>query len=204
MARGTATTSIALTTDADFEAFQSAAGTAAIIQLNPRELATIHINLDAVGTTDNFEWLLLAGSKMVTGGDLDANGQAGDLIVELETALHPMATDDEFNGLYYNQTNGGEAGEFRLIVSGTASNDRVTLDHALSGTNSAGELYDLYRMSVWDSGIIVPLATPTIANPQNVITTIMGPDFFVVLGRRDGSTDAQIAYMTYQLDGVSV
>lgn len=203
MARAAAVESIALTVGAAYEAFQASAGVAAIVQLNPRELATIHINLDAVGTADNFEWLLLAGSRMPTGGDLDANGTS-TTIVELETALHPMTTDDEFVGLYYNQTNGGEAGEFRLIVDATASNDRVTLDHALSGTNSAGELYDLYRFSVWDRGIIVPLTTVVVDNPQNVMTSISGPDFFVVLGRAAGGTNAHLAYMTYQKDGVSI
>ncbi len=201
--RGTATTSIKLTLTADYEAFQASSGIAAIVRLNPRELATIHINLDAVGTTDNLEWAVFAGSKEPTGGDYDEDGQAGALIVELETALHPMTTDDEFVGLYLNQTNGGEAGEFRLIIDATASNDRVTLDHALSGVPSAGELYDLYRFSIWDSGTIIPLTTVTVDNPQNAMTTILGPDFFVVLARRSGSTDAQIAYMTYQLDGVS-
>ena len=38
MARATAVTSIKLTTTADYEAFQSAAGVAIIQQLNPREL----------------------------------------------------------------------------------------------------------------------------------------------------------------------
>ncbi len=202
MARGTAITSIALTIDANYEAFQSAAGVAAIVQLNPRELATIHISLDAVNTTDNLEWAVLAGSKMVTGGDYDEDGQSAT-VVELETALHPMTTDDEFVGLYLNQTDGGESGEFRLIVDATASNDRVTLDHALSGTPSAAELYDLYRFSVWDSGVIVPLTTVVVDNPQNAMTSIMGPDFFVVLARASGGSSAHLVYMTYQKDGVS-
>lgn len=202
MPRATAVISDGLTVDADYEAFQASSGTAAIIQLNSRELATIHFNLDAVGTTDNLEWTVLAGSRMATGGDYDANGQSST-IVELETALHPMTTDDEFVGIYLNQTNGGESGEFRLITDATASNDRVTLDHALSGTPSAGELYDLYRFSVWDSGIIVPLTTVTVDNPQNAGTSIQGPDFFVVLARSAGGTDAHIVYMTYQKDGVS-
>jgi len=202
MARGSETISIALTTTANYEAFQASSGVAAIVQLNPREMATIHINLDAVGTTDNFEWLLLAGTKMTTGGDWDAVTDASNL--DLETAVHPTTTDDEMVGIYVVATNGGEAGEFRLITDSTASDDGITVDHAFSGTPSAGELYDLYRFSVWDAGIIVPLTTVTVNNPQNVITSIMGPDFFVVLGRHAGSTDAQLAYMTYQKDGVSV
>ncbi len=202
MARGAEVISIALTVDADYEAFQASAGVAAIVQLNPRELATIHINLDAVGVIDNFEWLLLAGTRMAIGGDWDAVADASNL--DLETAVHPTTTDDEMVGIYVVATNGGEAGEFRLITDSTAADDGITVDHAFTGVPSAGELYDLYRMSVWDSGIIVPLTTVVVDNPQNVITSISGPDFFVVLGRAAGATDAHLAYMTYQKDGVSI
>ena len=201
MARGTATTSIKLTCTANYEAFQASSGVAAIIQLSPRELATMHISLDAVGTTDDFTWQLLAGSRLPTGGDYDAVADS-TTVLNLETALHPMTTDDEFAGMYFVQTNGGEAGEWRLIVDSAATGDKITVDHALSGTPSVGELYDLYRMSVWDSGIIVPLTTPTIANPQNAMTSIVGPDFFMVQAK-SAATDAHIAYMTYQKDGVS-
>ena len=202
MARQTAVISPLLTTTADYEAFQLTAGGAAIVQLNPRELATIHINLDAVGTTDNLEWLVLAGSRMATGGDWDNVTDASNL--DLETAVHPTTTDDEMVGIYVVATNGGEDGEWRLIIDSTAADDGITVDHAFSGAPTAGELYDLYRMSAWDAGIIVPLTTVTVDNPQNAMTTIVGPDFFVVLARHAGATDGQIAYMTYQLDGVSV
>ncbi len=202
MARGAEVISLKLIVDADYEAFQASSGVAAIVQLNPRELATIHINLDAVGTTDDFEWLLLAGTKMTTGGDWDAVTDASNL--DLETAVHPMTTDDEFVGIYVVATSGGEAGEWRLITDSTETDTGITVDHAFTGAPSAGETYDLYRMSVWDSGVIVPLTTVVVDNPQNVITSISGPDFFVVLGRAAAGTDAHIAYMTYQKDGVSI
>ncbi len=201
MARGTATTSIALTTTADYEAFQESAGTVAIVSLNPRELATVHITLDAVGTTDNLEWAIFAGTKFGAQGDWDAVTDASNL--DLETNIHPTTTDDEMVGRYVILANGGEAGEMRLITDSTASDDGITVDHALSGTPDAGELYDLYNFSVWDSGIIVPLTTVVVDNPQNVMTTIMGPEQFVVCARHAGSTNSQIAYMTYQVDGVS-
>jgi hypothetical protein len=172
------------------------------VQLNARELATLHINLNAVGTTDNFEWRLLAGTKHGAQGDWDAVTDASNL--DLETAVHPTTTDDEFAGMYVVAANGGEAGELRLITASTATDDGITVDHAFSGTPSAGELYDLYKFTIWDQGIIVPLTTPTVANPQHAGTSIMGPDYFVMLGRSAGATDAHIAYCTYQLDGVSV
>ena len=202
MARQAAVTSPKLTVTADWEAFQLSGGGAAIVQLNPRELATIHINLDAVGTTDNFDWRLLAGSKLGAQGDWDNVTDASNL--DLETAVHPMTTDDEFAGIYVVASDGDEAGEFRLITASTETDDGITVDHAFSGAPTAGELYDLYRFWTWQESIIVPLTTPTIANPQNAGTTIVGPDYFVVLGKRTGSTDAHLAYMTYQLDGVSV
>lgn len=201
MARGTATTSIALTCTANYQAFEASAGVAAIIQLNPRELATVHISLDAVGTTDNFTWQLLAGSKVGGAADFDAVADS-TTVMNLETAVHPMTTDDEFAGMYFLALQGAEAGEWRLIVDSAATGDKITLDHALSGTPSEAETYEIYRFSVWDSGIIVPLTTPTIANPQNVITSLVGPDFFMVQGK-SAATDAHLAYMTYQKDGVS-
>lgn len=202
MARGTATTSIALTVDGDWEAFQASSGVAQIIQLNPRELATIHINLNAVGTTDNFEWRLLAGTKYGAQGDWDAVTDASNL--DMETAVHPTTDNDEVAGMYVVAADGGEAGEFRLITASTSADDGITVDHAFTGAPSAGELYDLYKFFIWDSGIIVPLTTPTVANPQHAGTSIMGPDYFVLLGRAAAGTDAHLAYATYQKDGVSV
>ncbi len=201
MARQAAVTSIALTCDANFESFQASAGVAAIIQLNPRELATMHISLDAVGVVDNFEWQLLAGSKVGGAADFDAVADS-TTVMNLDTVVHPMTTDDEFAGMYFLALQNTEAGEWRLIVDSAATGDKVTVDHVLSGTPSEAETYEIYRFSVWDSGIITPLTTPTIANPQNVMTSIMGPDFFMVQAKSD-VTDAHLAYMTYQKDGVS-
>lgn len=201
MTRGTPVTSAKLTTTADYEAFQASGGGAAIVQLSPRELATVHITLDAVGTTDNLEWLLLAGSKFGAQGDWD--GVTSATVLQLETAVHPTTTDDEMVGRYIVASDGDENGEFRLIIDSTASDDGITVDHAFSGTPTAAELYDIYNFSVWDSGAIVPLTTIVVDNPQNDMTTILGPDYFVILARHAGSTNAQIAYMTYQKDGVS-
>lgn len=194
-------TSASLTVDADWEAFQLTGGGEALISLNPRELVTIHINLNAVGTTDDFDWRILGGTKEGAQGDWDNVTDASNL--DLETAVHPMTTDDEFAGLYVVPANGGEDGEWRLITASTQVDDGITVDHAFTGTPTAGELYDIYRMGILQEGIIVPLTTPTVANPQTMITTILGYEFVVVLGKRTGSTDAHIAYMTSQKDGVS-
>lgn len=202
MARGSPATSIKLICDANYEAFQASSGVAAIIQLSPRELATMHINLDAVGVVDDFTWQLLAGSKVGGAANFDAVADS-TTVMNLDTAVHPMTTDDEFAGIYFLALQGGEAGEWRLIVDSAATGDKITLDHALSGTPSEAETYEIYRFSVWDSGIIVPLTTPTIANPQNDMTSIEGPDYFMVQGK-SAATDAHLAYMTYQKDGVSV
>lgn len=200
MAWGTKVTSAKLTCTADWEAFQLTGGGEAIIQLNPYELATIHINLDAVGTTDNFVYRILGGSKEGAQGDWDAVADASNL--DLETTVHPMTTDDEFVGLYIVAANGGEDGEWRLITASTATDDGITVDHAFSGIPSAAELYDIYRMGTIQEGTIVPLTSPTVANPQNVTLVVTGYEYIVVLGKRDGATDAQIAYMTSQKNGV--
>ncbi len=201
MAWGSPVTSAKLTVTADWEAFQLTGGGEALITLNPRELVTIHINLDAVGTTDNFDWRILGGTKIGAQGNWDAVTDASNL--DLETAAHPMTTNDEFAGLYVVPANGGEDGEWRLILASTSADDGITVDHPLSGTPSAAELYDLYRMGILAQGVIIPLTTPTLANPQHMIITIMGYEYVVVLGKRTGSTDAHNAYMTSQKDGVS-
>lgn len=201
MAEGAPVTSASLTVDADFEAFQLTGGGEALITANPRELVKIHINLNAVGTTDDFNWRILGGMKEGAQGDWDAVTDASNL--DLETAVHPMTTDDEFAGLYVVPANGGEDGEWRLITASTQVDDGITIDHAFTGTPDAGELYDIYRMGTLMEATIVPLTTPTVANPQNMITTVIGHEFYVVLGKRDGSTDAHIAYMTSQKDGVN-
>ncbi len=201
MAFSTPITSAALTVTAAWEAFQLTGGGEAIINANPRALIPIHINLNAVGTTDNFDWRILAGMKEGAQGDWDAVTDASNL--DLETTVHPMTTDDEFAGLYVVAANGGEDGEWRLITASTASDDGITVDHAFSGAPDAGELYDIYRMGIILEGVIVPLTTPTIGNPQHVIMTLSGYEYYVILGKRTGSTDAHIAYMTSQNDGVS-
>ena len=203
MARQVPVTSAKLVCTANYEAFQVvSSGGAAIIQLNSRELATIHINLDAVATNDNFIWQLLAGSQMGAEGNWDAVTDASNL--DMETGVHTLTTDDEFAGMYVVAMDGDEKGEWRLITAATETDDGITVDHAFSGAPSAGELYRIYKFSVWDSGIIVPLTTPTIANPQNAMSSIMGPDFFMVQGKSESTPDAHNAYMTYQKDGVSV
>ena len=58
MAWGSPVTSAKLTVTAAWEAFQLTGGGEAIISLNPRELVTIHINLDAVGV--NVQVLLVS------------------------------------------------------------------------------------------------------------------------------------------------
>lgn len=200
MAEQPPVTSASLTCTADWEAFQLTGGGEALITANPRELVKIYISLNAVGTTDDFNWRILGGMKVGAQGDWDAVTDASNL--DLETAVHPMTTDDEFSGLYIVPANGGEDGEWRLILNSTASDDGITIDHAFSGTPTAAELYDIYRMGTLQEATIVPLTTPTVANPQNMMTIVMGHEFYVVLGKRDGSTDAQIAYMTSQKDGV--
>lgn len=201
MAWASPVTSASLTVDADWEAFQLTGGGEALISLNPRELVTIHINLDAVGTTDNFDWRILGGTKVGAQGDWDAVTDASNL--DLETTVHNMTTDDEFAGLYVVPANGGEDGEWRLITASTETDDGITVDHAFTGIPTAAELYDIYRMGILQEGIIVPLTTPTVANPQHMTTTVLGYEFVVVLGKRTGSTDAHLAYMTSQKDGVS-
>ncbi len=202
MAFGTRTDSIFITCDAAFEFFESAAGTAIVLTLNPRETVSILFNVDAAGTTDDLEIEILQGHRISTGNALD--GATGAADIELDTAADGFSTDDDLNGFYIIMTSGDEAGEGRLIIDSVASDDGVVLSHDLSGTPSATETYDLYRFAPYRF-VMDPQTTISSNNQNNDSITVnaINGEFVAIVARADGATDAHRVQLSYQVDGVS-
>ena len=70
MAFGPVNTSAILTVDDDFE-FLTDGTDAIVIQLTPRETATLNFVVDAAGTTDDLEIEVIQGHRISTGNGLD-------------------------------------------------------------------------------------------------------------------------------------
>ncbi len=201
MAWSTLVESAALTVDADYEAFLSSSDPI-IISLNPRELLSLTFNIDSVGTTDDIEILVLGGHKVGADGDLDGFTSTTDL--ELETAVHPISADDEFNGYYLAMiTSGNARGDVRLITDSVAADDGVVLDHAQKGNAAAADPYQLYRLRKMTEFVIDGTTAIDEDNPMNGGITVIGVPYVIVMCRAAGATDAHLVYMSYQKDGVS-
>lgn len=202
MAFSSVTLSDLLTLDADYE-FLEASGAAIAIQLNPGESVSMAFSADAAGTTDDIEIEVLCGHRISTGNGLDGATSASD--IELDTVADPIANDDDLNGTFIVMTSGDEAGEGRLIVDSVAADDGVNLEHALSGTPSATETYDLYRLNAYKLGIPMVNAISDDAqhNAGAVVDWSMG-EWVLVRARSSGATDAHRLRMSYQKDGISV
>ncbi len=203
MAFGSFTESIFLTVDAAFEFLETAAGTAIVLALNPRETVSILFNVDAAGTTDDLEIEILQGHRISTGNGLDGATGAADL--ELDTAADGFSTDDDMNGLYIVMTSGGESGEGRLIIDSVASDDGVVLSHDLSGTPSATETYDLYRFA--PLRFTMDPQTTLSSDAQNntgITMSAVNGQFVAIVARSTGATDAHRVQLSFQVDGVSV
>ena len=201
MAWSTIVQSAALVVDADYEAFLSASDPI-IISLNPRELLSLTFNIDSVGTTDDIEILVLGGHKV--GADADLDGFTSTTDVELETAVHPIGADDEFNGYYLAMiTSGNARGDVRLITDSVAADDGVTLDHAQKGNAAAADPYRLYRLRKMAEFTLDATTAIDEDNPMNGGILVQGVPEVIVMCRRDGSTNAHLVYMSFEKDGVS-
>ncbi len=201
MARSSVVESELLTCDANFEAFADATK-AIIISPSPRELVSFTFSIASeVGEVDDLEIQILAGQLITTGNGLDAVTSA--TVMDLDTAADSEA-NDYYMGMYFNMTTGGELKDVREIADYTNSDDRITLARALSGTPSAAETYDIYHMSVMSQFIIIAEIDLTEDLPQNARIDVLGPAKLIARARSTGGTDAHIALMSYQLDGVSV
>lgn len=189
----------------NFEAFTTS-GAAIFITLNPRELLSAVINTDWDGAgTDELEVQVLAGHQISSGNTPDAVNTAST--IELDTvagAPDAQTADDDLTGRYFVMTTGDETAEVRLIISSQASDDEVTLDHALTGSPETSETYDLYSLAVIDQ-FLIDLADP--AEDVNMAQTIsvMGYPVVLVMARVTGTpTNAPTCRLTYDKDGVSI
>ena len=125
--------------------------------------------------------------------------------MELNTASDSFATDDDMNGTFIVMTSGDEQGEGKLITDSVAADDGVVLENGLSAAPSASETYALYRLGAVYN-ITLDSATPTDDIPHNARVTVDAVDgeWVLVRARRDGTTDAHRARVSYQRDGVSI
>lgn len=202
MAWGTFTESAYLTLDGDFEAVLEGSD-AMSIALNPREAASMIFTVDVVGTTDDVEVRVLQGHQIVTGLGLDAGNST--VLVDLNTSSDPIAADGDETGTWFVMTSGDEQGEMRLVTDSTDTNDRITLDHALSGTPSASETYDRYRLKAYDFLIDCGASV----SEDQIVTqgfTAYAEDgqYVLVMARATGATNAHRLKVSYQVDGVSI
>lgn len=195
------TLSAARACGADYEFFTD--GTDAIvIALTVKETINLYFNLDAAGEVDDLEVIVYGLQLISTGNGLD--GATADDDLELDTAADGQALDDFHIGWIIIMTSGDEQGEGRLIVDSVAADDGVNLSHSLSGQPSAAETYDLYRAIVLSSFQITAETAPTSDLPQHGGVKITGHPLIAVAARATGGTDAHIAWMSYEGDGVDV
>lgn len=195
-----ATESIFLICDAAFEWFESAAGTAIVLELNEHETVTFLFNVDAAGTTDNLEIEILQGHRISSGNGLDGATAANDL--EIDTVAEGFSTDDDLNGTYILMTSGGESGEGRLIIDSVAADDGVVLSHNLSGTPSATETYDRFRFSPFRF-TMDPQTTITsdAQNNDGITVDARNGRYVAVAARATAGNDAHRIQMSFQRDG---
>ncbi len=196
-----------LTLDGNFEFFKIAADTVAVaLQLVFGESASFRFNVDAAGTTDNVEVAIMTGHRISSGNTFDAVGSTTSF--DLDTAAgDTVGTDDDLNGTYIVITSGaaggaGEAeGEGRLITNSAATNDNITLDHAVTTGSDTGTTYDLYRLS--EQKFIIDMSSAIGEdNPLNDGVTVnwMSGEFILVRAQATGATDAHRIQMSYQKD----
>lgn len=203
MAFGTGTKSAKLDTGGDFEFFTD--GTDAVaVQLNPGERLGVIFSAENPGTTDNFEYRVLAGYKAKTGDTLDAGGTT---TLDLDTAADPIDADDELNGEYIVITSGTQQGVGRLITASANANDRVTLDHSMTDPGTAS--YERYRLGIAFQGQIDLTGSAGEDTPDHRTSPpieVQGPwEWVLFQGRATGTpTDAIDAWVSYQKDGISV
>ena len=189
-----------LTLDANYEFFV-ASSNAVVVTTTTGYTYTFTFNVDSAGTTDDVEVQILVGQRVSTGNGLDGATSASD--VEIDTGAEGFSTDDELNGLFLIMTNGDEQGEGRLITDSVAADDGVSLSHALSGTPSAGETYDLYRFSELTTLVIDASTTASDDVPRNAGVSVhssMG-QYIAIRARATGATDAHRIKAAYQDDG---
>lgn len=202
MSFGVVSLSDFLTLDGSFEFFIESSD-AIVLVLNPRETASLEFNVDAAGTTDDVEIQIVQGQRIKNGDGLDAVTSA--TVMDLDTAADPIAADDNLNGTWFVMTSGDEQGEGRLIIDSTAANDRITLDHALSGTPSAAETYARYRASTYRFLIDMSAAiAEDNTHSDGVTVSAVNGQYVLISARATGGTDAHRVRVSYQVDGVSI
>lgn len=184
----------------DFEAMQWSS--APEIATTPRELHDLVVSIAGVvgAPTDDVEVVILGGNKIIAAGVL----QSATSTTVVRIAAADSEADDYYNGMFFAMTGAaGEAGEVRQITDYVTSTDDITLDHALSGTPSAAETYDIFHMRQLERFIIEAADPATRDKPTVDGVQVVGYRYYIVLVRRTGTTDAHGVIASYTGDGVS-
>lgn len=192
-----------LTVDAKFEFFLdlSASTSAFLLDLNPRETATLVFRVDGAGTTDDIEIEVLQGHQISSGNTFDAVSAASNF--QLDTAADGFGTDGDLDGAYIVFLQASAPGGGRLITSSSAADDSVEVSHSAPSV-AAGDAYALYNFSPFRF-LIDPDASAASDNQNNDGITVHAANgrYVMVVGRATGTTDAHRIKMTVQADGVS-
>ena len=194
-------TSALLTCDANYEMFLDTSGNPIILFPKPREVIHFVFTIASeIGEVDTLDWQVLGGNRIINDSALSAVTDA----FNVDCAVADNQANDYYMGMYLNMSNGGEAGELRLIGDYATATNLLTFVTALSGTPDAGELYDIYHLSevVDGFGSITSATTLTEALPQNAEFGASGYPCLIPRVKAGGGTDAHIALLTYSIDGV--
>lgn len=201
MARDGFVSSALLTCDANFEAFHDGT-TAIVIEPAPREITDFTFSIASeVGEVDDLEIQILAGHRVVT--DSVTQTITSSTVFELADADDEAA--DYYMGMYALMTSGGEVADLREISDMTTSGSTptITLVRALSGTPSTTETCDVFHLGVIAQFIITAETALTEDLPQNAFIKASSYPVIIARARSTGATDAHIALMSYNGDGVS-
>lgn len=197
-------TSAALTCDANYECLLDSSGDPLVIEPNPREIVDFIFSIASeVGETDNLEWQILAGHRII---EDSAMGTVGGTTI-IDVASGDNQANDYYMGMYFLPTSPGvtEVGDLREIIDYVSSTDALTLIRALTGTPTIGELYDIFHLKEIAQGIITAETALTEDLSQNGgPVPLAGYSVLIPRVRATGGTDAHEALVTYATDGVSV
>lgn len=108
-------------------------------------LTAILKGASAGGSAPEISPLLKAAalSETLLAADVTDVLQAGSSTTAIVLASGEISADDLYVGQIFEMTDGGEAGEQRIIIDSVASTDTITVWPALSGSPSVGEAYKI-------------------------------------------------------------
>ncbi len=188
-----------LTNNDEWYPFLDTSGNIIIIEPKPRDVVHFVLSIASeVGEAQDMDWQVLGGHRIIQGSALSDVTDASNI----DIAVVDNQANDYYMGMYFNMTTGGEAGELRLVDDYATATNLISFFVALTGTPTAGELYDIYHLSeILDgSGTITAETTLTEDLPQNAEFGASG--YPVLIPRARSAGDNHVALLTYAIDGV--